>query len=61
MTALTNQPENTNFLSPLGYKLVIKKLPHLNFFIQSVTVPSVSLGTADIILLSQKYLSQVPS
>lgn len=48
MTALTNQPENTNFLSPLGYKLVIKKLPHLNFFIQSVTVPSVSLGTADV-------------
>ena len=48
MTALSNQPENINFLSPLGYKLMIKKLPHLNFFVQSVTVPSISLGTADI-------------
>ena len=47
MSALSNQPENTAFLSPLGFKLQIKKLPNVNYFVQSVDIPSVSLGTAD--------------
>lgn len=48
MTALTNQPTNQSFLSPLGFKLQIKKTPTLNYFVQKVTIPSVSLGTADV-------------
>ena len=48
MTALTNQPTNPSFLSPLGYKMTIKRTPNLNFFIQSVSVPSVTLGTAEV-------------
>lgn len=48
MSVIDNQPTNQSFLSPLGFKLQIKKTPHLNYFVQSVSVPSVSLGTADI-------------
>ena len=48
MTALTTQPTNLSFLSPLGFKLQIKRAPHLNFFVQSVNLPSVTLGTADV-------------
>jgi hypothetical protein len=47
MSVLDNQPTNQNFLSPLGFKLQIKKTPHVNYFVQSVNIPSVSLGTAD--------------
>lgn len=48
MTAISNQPSNISFLSPLGFKFVIKKAPHVNFFVQSVNLPSVSLGEADV-------------
>lgn len=48
MSALDTQPDNPNFLSPLGFKLQIKKTPLTNYFIQSVEVPSVTLGTADV-------------
>lgn len=48
MSVLDNQPVNQSFLSPLGFKLQIKKTPHVNYFVQKVTIPSVSLGTADI-------------
>jgi hypothetical protein len=48
MSALDDQPINESFLSPLGFSLQIKKTPHVNYFVQQVTVPSVSLGTADI-------------
>ena len=48
MTAISNQPSNISFLSPLGFKFIIKKAPHVNFFVQSVNLPSVSLGEADV-------------
>lgn len=48
MSALINQPTNQSFLSPLGFRLQIKKTPAMNYFVQSVTIPSVSLGTADV-------------
>lgn len=48
MSVLDNQPLDQSFLSPLGFKLQIKKTPHVNYFIQKVNVPSVSLGTADV-------------
>lgn len=38
------QPNNTNFLSPVGYRFEIKRLPKTNFFVQSVSLPSVSVG-----------------
>ena len=39
--ALNDQPDNTQFLSPLGFNFSIKKLPNTNYFVQAVNVPSV--------------------
>ena len=41
--ALSDQPDNTQFLSPLGFNFGIKKLPTTNYFVQSMNVP-VRLG-----------------
>lgn len=48
MTAISNLPDNTNFLSPLGFTFSIKKTPGVNYFVQSVNLPSVSLGSIDL-------------
>jgi hypothetical protein len=48
MSVLDNQPANKNFLSPLGFKFQIKKTPHLNYFVQSVNLPAISIGTVEI-------------
>lgn len=44
MAALSNQPVNTNFLSPVGFNFSIQKLPTVNYFVQSVNMPGVQLG-----------------
>lgn len=36
-----------NFLSPTGFRLTIKRLPHVQFFVQSAQVPGVSIGSTD--------------
>ena len=41
-------PENRNFLSPLGFKFDIKKTPDVNYFVQSVNIPSVTLGETNV-------------
>lgn len=46
MSAIDNTPSNRNFLSPLNFKFQIKKAPHVNFFIQKVNIPSISLPPA---------------
>ncbi len=43
MSALDNIPDNKNFLSAFGFKFQIKKTPNLNFFVQSVNIPGISL------------------
>lgn len=48
MTAPSNIPQNTNFLSPLGFKFTISKTPGVNYFVQSVNIPSVTLGNAEV-------------
>ena len=42
------QPNNTNFLSQVGAKFIIKKIPNVNFFIQNVALPSVDIGQLEI-------------
>lgn len=44
MSALETVPTNKNFLSPLGFRFFIKKLPNVNFFVQKVNVPGVSIA-----------------
>lgn len=46
--ALNVQPDNTNFLSPVGYDFKIKKLPTVNYFVQAINLPSVTLGQASL-------------
>lgn len=43
MSAIDNTPSNRNFLSPLNFKFTIKKAPHVNFFIQKVNIPSMTI------------------
>jgi hypothetical protein len=45
MSAVDNTPTNKNFLSPLNFKFVMKRAPHVNFFIQKVTIPGVALAS----------------
>ena len=47
MTAVSNTPQNRNFLSQLNYKFIIKKAPNVNFFLQNVNIPSVQLVQVD--------------
>lgn len=44
MAITTTEPTNKNFLSPLGFKFVIQKTPNVNYFVQSVGLPSITLG-----------------
>jgi len=44
VSATVNQPSNLNFLSPVGFNFSLKKLPNTVYFIQSVNLPSVTLG-----------------
>ena len=37
--------ENRNFLSPIGFKFTISRLRGVDFFCQSASIPSVSMGT----------------
>lgn len=48
MSAISNLPTNKNFLSPLGFNFSIKKTPKVNYFVQSITLPNLTLGQADI-------------
>ena len=43
MSALDNQPDNANFLSPLGFRFIVDKLPNVNYFCQSAGLPAVAL------------------
>lgn len=47
MGTLDNQPTNLNLLSPLGFKFIVKKLPMVNYFAQTVSIPAISMGVAE--------------
>tara|TARA_R110002074_G_scaffold230284_1_gene401829 strand:- start:310 stop:828 length:519 start_codon:yes stop_codon:yes gene_type:complete len=40
-------PENINFLSNLGFKFSVRKLPNVSWFVQTVSVPGMSLPEAE--------------
>lgn len=43
MTAIERIPTNRNFLSPLNFKFQVKKTPNVEFFIQTVNIPAMSI------------------
>tara|TARA_B100000287_G_scaffold129579_1_gene121603 strand:- start:3290 stop:3850 length:561 start_codon:yes stop_codon:yes gene_type:complete len=41
-------PDSKNFLSPVGFKFIIERIPTVEFFCQTVNVPEISIGTRTI-------------
>lgn len=48
MPVITNQPDNTNFLSPLGFKFTLARAPNLAFFCTDINIPSLTLGFIEL-------------
>ena len=48
MPSFAEVTANKNFLSPLGYKFVITRLPNVDYFCQSISFPTVTLNTSSI-------------
>jgi len=40
------QISNRNYMSPLGFKLILTKTPKVDFLCQSANIPQISMGTA---------------
>lgn len=43
MTAVDRTPSNLNYLSPLNFKISLKRAPHIEFFIQHFDLPGIAL------------------
>ena len=50
------QIANRNYMSPLGFKLILTKTPKVDFLCQSANIPSISMGTA----IQPSYLKDIP-
>lgn len=48
MPSFTEVTANKNFLSPLGYKFVITRLPNVDYFCQSISFPTVTLNATSV-------------
>lgn len=46
MSAIDITPSNRNFLSPLNFRFILKRAPHINFFLQRINLPQVSIQRA---------------
>ena len=45
---MATDPSNKNFLSPIGFQFAIQRLPNVNYFCTSASIPEVSMGEAEI-------------
>lgn len=43
-----SEATNQNFLSPLGFRFQLSRTPKTNYFVQSATIPTLSLGQFDL-------------
>ena len=48
MAALRDQPINTSFLSPIGFKFQLNNFPEVNYFVQSANLPGISISAIDV-------------
>ena len=48
MSALQDQPVNTSFLSPIGFKFQLNNFPEVNYFCQSANLPGISISAIDV-------------
>lgn len=44
MSEQASSPINKNFLSPVGFRFSMQRLPHVNYFCTSASIPTVSIG-----------------
>ena len=44
---MTVHPDNINFLSNLGFRFTVRKLPNVNWFVQSAMIPGLTLPDAE--------------
>ena len=44
----TRQPAKMDYASPVQFRFKIAKLPQVEFFIQTVNLPGISMGTATV-------------
>jgi hypothetical protein len=56
MKPWTNQIDNRNYLSPVGFKFSITRVPKADFFSNSASIPGINLGFA----LQPTYLKDIP-
>lgn len=47
--AISNTPDNQNFLHPNKFHLTFSRVPNLQFFCQSVSVPGISMGEIPVV------------
>ena len=50
------QIANRNYMSPLGFKLILTKTPKVDFLCQSANIPQITMGTA----VQPTYLKDIP-
>jgi len=48
MSALQDQPVNTSFLSPIGFKFQLNNFPEVNYYCQSANLPGISISAIDV-------------
>ena len=46
---MPTEPSNKSLLSPVGFKFAIQKLPHVNYFCTSASIPDMALGRIDTV------------
>ena len=56
MKPWSNQLDNRNYLSPVGFKFSIVKVPKADFFSNSASIPGINLGFAE----QPTYLKNIP-
>jgi hypothetical protein len=47
MSAISSQPLNKNFLSPIGFIFNINRLTHVNYFCVAASIPGITLGALE--------------
>ena len=50
------QIANRNYMSPVGFKVILTKTPKVDFLCQSANIPQISMGTA----IQPTYLKDIP-
>ena len=50
------QIANRNYMSPVGFKLILTKTPKVDFLCQSANIPQIRMGTA----IQPSYLKDIP-